>query len=238
MFYRDLIMKKIIGIFLIIAAIGGLIAWLIDDENPYESTPREQVSIKIERDRPKPKPLSKPRPKPVEKPKVSKSDFDQEAKGDIKPLAKDKMPLPSTGGMQPAKRPLSDEELEDIETYLDQVESTWNEGMREMIIRDFGLSDEDYQAYLELRDEYEEAKLESYEKWHEDMLAKHGPDYQFRATESNESFRSEATVQYLERLRERWGDDNYRRYIEYLDSFNESLRQERGPEQGLILIDL
>ena len=189
-------------ILILLAGIGGLVAWLMSGDDGYESEPRSQVAIEVGKKKSSGRPKTLPKKRPEVKTAQTKESPGQK---EVKPLAADQTPKPSSGIMQPANRELSDEELEEIETYLDRVENNWNDGMKDLIVNDFGLSEDEYNAYLELRDEYEEAKLDDYEKWHEGMVEKHGSDYQFRPTEVNESFRSETTVVYLEKLREKWG---------------------------------
>jgi hypothetical protein len=135
-------------------------------------------------------------------------------------------------------RDLSERELEELELYLDQVEEQWTEGIRDLIYNEFGLGEKEYEAYLDLRDEFEEAKLASYDNWHEEKLRQQGEGYQYRPSEFNSSNYDELIIKYMDRTKNIFGEENFKRYIEYLDRFNEDMEATRRPEMGQIRQDM
>ncbi|GAB4015028.1 MAG: hypothetical protein Fur0010_13660 [Bdellovibrio sp.] len=134
-------------------------------------------------------------------------------------------------------RVLSDEELEELDRYFDQVEKDWDQSMESLFLKELALPQEEFKEYKKLREAYEMDRLEAYHEFHEYMLEKYGEKYTYSPSDDMEKFENKVREQYLEVLRKRIGDDNFKKYIETMDQFNEKLRREQDPYKGVMIID-
>lgn len=142
--------------------------------------------------------------------------------------------LRSAGGED---RVLSDEELEELDRYFEQVEKDWDQNMESLFLKELALPAEEYKEYKKLREAYEMDRLEAYHEFHEYMLEKYGEKYTYSPSEDMEKFENKVREQYLEVLRKRIGDDAFKKYIDAMDQFNEKLRREQDPYKGVMIID-
>ena len=133
---------------------------------------------------------------------------------------------------------LSEEEIEELEEYFDKVEMGWASKMKELFIDELKLGDETLEEYGSIRENYEEEKMVAYQEFHEFMVAKYGENYAYNPTEEMEVFENKVMGIYLEKIRTKLGDENYSRYLEVKDSYNDQLRKEQDPKKGVVLIEL
>lgn len=132
---------------------------------------------------------------------------------------------------------LSFQEMEAIEELFDQVEENWAKTMRDLFVSELGLGEEAFKKYQEMRDEYDVAKLQAYEAYHERMIEQHGPDYPYQASIQVEEFDNSALPEFYKRLEAQIGLEALRRYIQVKDQFNDELRRTQPPGPAQILID-
>lgn len=128
-------------------------------------------------------------------------------------------------------------DMDAIEELFDEVEEQWAQKIKGLFIEQLGLSEEVYQKYQALRDEYDIAKLEAFEAYHERMIEQHGPNYPYQPTLQVEEFDNTALPEFYKRLEAQIGLDALRQYIRLKDDFNEELRRNQPPGPAQILID-
>jgi len=132
---------------------------------------------------------------------------------------------------------LSDEELEELDRYFDQVEKDWDTTMESFFLKEMAMPPEEFKEYKKLREAYDMDRLEAYQEFHEYMLEKYGEKYTYSPSDDMEKFENKVREQYLDVLRKRIGDDTYKKYLDTLDQFNEKLRREQDPYKGVMVID-
>ncbi|MCO4794741.1 MAG: hypothetical protein KC493_13565 [Bacteriovoracaceae bacterium] len=133
---------------------------------------------------------------------------------------------------------LTEEEIEEMEEYFDRVEIGWGKRMEEFFMKEANLGEDAMEDYGQLRENYEEEKMIAYQEFHEFMVAKHGENYAYNPTEEMEIFENKVQDIYLDKLRKQLGDENYSRYLEVKDQYNDQLRKEQDPKKGVVLIEL
>lgn len=133
---------------------------------------------------------------------------------------------------------LTEEEIEELEEYFDKVEMGWANKMKELLVDELKLGDDALEDYGMIRENYEEEKMIAYQEFHEFMVQKYGENYAYNPTEEMEVFENKVQDIYLEKLRKQLGDENYSRYLEVKDSYNDQLRREQDPKKGVVLIEL
>lgn len=128
------------------------------------------------------------------------------------------------------EKTLTEEEMEELDEYFDQVEEEWESKVKDLFINQMGMTQEDVDDYYKMKEGYEEDKVEIYQEFHEEMVAKHGDSYQFKPSEEMSSFEKKLREDYQNAFRKRIGEENYKLYLETIDSFNERVRREQKPE--------
>lgn len=132
---------------------------------------------------------------------------------------------------------LSFQDIDEIEETFEQVEDSWSQTMKDFFLTELGLGVEAYNRYQDLRDEYDVAKLQAYEDYHERMIELHGSDYAYQASQQIEEFENTVLPEFYNKLEAELGLDALRRYIQIKDEFNDNLRQSLPPGPGQILVD-
>ena len=133
--------------------------------------------------------------------------------------------------------PLSQKEIAEMEEYFNRVEAMWAFGVSKLFTKKFGLSKDFVKEYMAMRDHYEEEKTKAFDDFHTRMVEEYGDSYSYKASEDQEEFEKKILKAYLKQLSEKLGEDNYKRYMRYKEQFNEKLRMQQNPEQGVLLID-
>ena len=133
---------------------------------------------------------------------------------------------------------LSEEEIDEFEEYFEEVEKNWLTQIESLFIGEFSLTEEKIEAYLNIREGYEEEKMIAFQEFHEYMIQKHGENYTFTPTEDMEQFENKVVQTYKEKMEKFLGENNYARYKEVLEEYNNRLRSEQDPNKGVILIEL
>lgn len=130
------------------------------------------------------------------------------------------------------------QDLEQLEKVFDEVEERWNRQMRDLMISEFGLGEEEYKRYQQLREEYDMAKIQAFEDYHQKLEETHGEDAVYRMTLAEEEFQEPIQTEYENRMHKLFGDDLYQRYLGVRDQFNNDLRAEAQTQLPLFFIDL
>lgn len=132
---------------------------------------------------------------------------------------------------------LAIEDLEKLEEVFDEVEARWVSSMKELFV-DYGLPEETFKRYQELREDYDIAKLEAYEAYYEKMEAAQADEATFRLTLAEEQLDAPIQAAYEERMLQLLGEEAYRGYLAHRDQFNHELRLSSESQLPLFLIDL
>lgn len=159
--------------------------------------------------------------------------FDQKNKPTSEPQFNQNLRLVEDG----EEKELSFLDMDAIEELFDEVEENWANKIKKLFVEELKLTPEVYQKYQSLRDEYDFAKLEAYEAYHERMIEQHGAEYPYQASLQVEEFDNVALPEFYKRLEAEIGLDALRQYIRVKDDFNEELRKNQPPGPAQILID-
>lgn len=133
---------------------------------------------------------------------------------------------------------LTEDELDELEELYDDAEERWSSTMENFILNELGLGPDVMRAYTEVRDSFEDARWDAFEDFHERLFMEEGEDFSYRMTEYHENVEQPLAESYRERLLDLFGEDNYKRFLEIKDGFNDDLRSRQDPRHGIILIHL
>ncbi|MDC1174306.1 hypothetical protein OAT67_02850 [Bacteriovoracaceae bacterium] len=136
------------------------------------------------------------------------------------------------------EKQLTEEEMEELDEYFDKVEEEWDRKIKDLFITEMGLSSQDVEDYNKMKEGFAEDKIEIYQDYHEEMVQKYGDSYQFKPSEEMTSFEKKLREDYQNLIRKRIGDDNFKKYIEMLDNYNEEVRREQNPQLPALYIEL
>ncbi len=140
-------------------------------------------------------------------------------------------------GEKSTKKTLSPEEIDEMDKRLTKYEEEWDERMKDLFIKDLGLSVTDYNDYTVMRDGFEEDRLEAFEEFHNEMARKHGNHYRYPPSLEMDDNDRKLKEDYLNLFRKRFGEEAYRQYINTLESYNDTIRRESDPDDGVLHID-
>ncbi|MCF8059057.1 MAG: hypothetical protein K9K67_07160 [Bacteriovoracaceae bacterium] len=152
-----------------------------------------------------------------------------------KVLRDEGLPMGATSFTGP--RPLSEEEMDKMDQLFESYEEGWDKKMREVMINELGLSEEDYGDYLKMRDGYEEDRLEAFEEFHKKMAQEKGPHYSYSPTQEMMDFDGKLRKEYLDLYRKRFGESAFVKYYNALDSYNTEIREKADPKFGVLTIE-
>lgn len=131
---------------------------------------------------------------------------------------------------------MTEEELDQLEEFYDETEERWTRRMREFILQDLGLSQNVFEDYENLRDEFEDARWAEFEKFHERLFEEEGDDFQFRMADYFRQVELPLAETFRERLRGVIGEDNFRQFLDVRDDFNRDLRSRQDPRMGTFIV--
>ncbi|GEM_PF-2908237 len=152
-----------------------------------------------------------------------------------KVLRDEALPMGATSFTGP--RPLTEEEMDKMDELFESYEEGWDKKMREVMITDLGLSEDDYGDYLKMRDGYEEDRLETFEEFHKKMAIEKGPHYSYSPTQEMMDFDDKLRKEYLDLYRKRFGESAFVKYYNALDSYNTEIRKKSDPKYGVLTIE-
>lgn len=115
--------------------------------------------------------------------------------------------------------------LDRFEAIFKGIEKQWSKEIVDLFLGELELDQSHLDKYFRLKEEYENDRLEMFESYHEKMIAEHGDDYVFHLTDQDTTPElQDLNINYRDKLREVIGDDNYTRYLQLKDSFNEKIK--------------
>ena len=155
----------------------------------------------------------------------------EEEKNESKALNQEDSELEEIGTM-------TEEEVDKLEAYFDGVEKNWKKKMADFIRLDLGFSEGAVEEYEELRDEYEEEKISAMEEFHEQMEEKYGESYLLEPHQEQEYFQNKVQGKYFDKVKKLFGEEGFDRYLEVIGDYNEKIKEEQDPENGVFLIEL
>lgn len=135
------------------------------------------------------------------------------------------------------EKKLTEEEMEKLDEYYDQVEEEWDKSMKNLFVAEFGMTEDDFNDYLKMREGYEDDRLDAFQDFHEQMVEKYGDNYTFSPSEDMKTFEGKLKQDYQDLLRKKIGDENFKRYLEVQDEFNERIRREQEKDVPPLLIE-
>lgn len=160
----------------------------------------------------------------------SSAESQKVSKGSKKPSVID----PSSGQR---KRVLSEEEVEKIDQLLSEYEENWDKEMEDLFLKKLNLTKQDYEDYLLMRDGFEEDRVEAFQEFHQRMVEEHGDKYSYPPSLEMEDNDRKIKQDYLDLFRKRFGEEAYERYLNTLESYNDSIRRNADPDYGVLRID-
>jgi len=133
---------------------------------------------------------------------------------------------------------ISGEDLDRMEEYFLKTESEWTQSMQNLILDELNLGQEVLREYQALKEGFERDKMDTFEEYHQFMQEKHGDNYTYIPSKDEEEFSSKINKEYLDRIRKLLGAENYNRYLQLRDSFNDKLKKDMDPEIGVMLMEM
>jgi len=132
---------------------------------------------------------------------------------------------------------MTEDEIDQMEVYFDEVEKNWKKEMSNFILNDLGLSHGAIEEYERLRDEYEEEKLTAMEEFHEKMEEKHGESYLLEPNQEQEYFQNKVQGHFFEKIKKVFGEEGFDRYLDLCSVYNDKIKGEQDLENGAFLIE-
>ncbi|MBL6990552.1 MAG: hypothetical protein ISR65_12275 [Bacteriovoracaceae bacterium] len=225
--------KKIILLTVVTLIIAFLFRWLTSGhDRPYDGEQVDAAQL-VKKSKKVKKRLPRPRIRRTRQ--VEDEDEDAREKKKKQKLAKSK------------KKKVSDEAevlkgteegFEEFDDYFDQVETKWIRSAKQFLQKDLKLDNSTWKEYQRIRESYQEDKIDAYQEFHEYMQEKHGDSYAYDPEDPEEFFGREMRQGYLERIRGLFGEENYSRYVDLKEQYNNSIQDEWGDEYGAVTIDL
>src|SRR5690606_27769690 len=83
---------------------------------------------------------------------------------------------PSAIALGGRDRPLTEEEMDQLEAYYERTEKEWDQLVSGMF-KEFGLPAQAFGEYEKLREGHEEAKMDAFQEYHNKMIEKYGDSY-------------------------------------------------------------
>lgn len=148
-----------------------------------------------------------------------------------------KIITPSQIDMGGKDRPLTEEEMDQLESYYERTEKEWDQKVAN-IFSQFALPKEAFAEYEKLRESYEEAKMDAFQEFQNKMIEKYGENYEYNPSDEQEGFDQKVNEKYQGQLKKLIGEQNYPKYSEMRDQFNERIGREQNPELGKMSMDL
>ncbi len=133
-------------------------------------------------------------------------------------------------------RPLSEEEMDQLEAYYERTEKNWDQKVANMF-SECGLPKEAFGDYQKLRESYEEAKMDAFQEFHNKMIEKYGENYEYNPSDEQENFDEKVNSKYQDKLKTLIGAKCHPKYLEMRDQNNEKLSKEQNPELGKMVMD-
>lgn len=132
---------------------------------------------------------------------------------------------------------LTEDQIIELEATFEEIESKWQEEVEDIFVNDMGLAKGVVQDYFKMREGFEKDSYEAFEAFHEEMLKKHGENYSYNPTEDEEAFQKKIRSRYENELQKKIGLDNFKKYIQLKDAFNQRLIEKYDSNKGVLHIE-
>lgn len=130
-----------------------------------------------------------------------------------------------------------EEKMQQLDAEYDRIEKEWNNLVQVLFVQELSLSEEVYSDYTKMREGLGRDKIRAFEAFHKEMEAKYGPNYTYNPSDEELQFERDIQKRYDDLLRSKIGDQNFTKYLELRDNFNNNLMEKQDPEKGVILMD-
>ncbi|EQC45040.1 hypothetical protein M899_0588 [Bacteriovorax sp. BSW11_IV] len=132
---------------------------------------------------------------------------------------------------------LTEEQIIELEATFEEIETHWQEEVQDIFINDMGLTKEHVEDYFKMREGFEKDSYEAFEAFHEEMVRKHGENYSYNPTEDEEAFQKKIRERYETEFQKKIGLENFQKYIQLKDSFNQRLIEKYDSNKGVLHIE-
>jgi hypothetical protein len=137
-----------------------------------------------------------------------------------------KVPSKPNGQDKDIDELISDEELNEMNEYLEKIDSEWNNEIENLFMSDSKNGKVHVELYRELKRGYEDERERRYEAFHEEMRKKHGENYSYPPSSDEEMFNEKLVKAYEKVLSEKIGKEKMIEYMSLKDRFNAKLESE------------
>ena len=135
-------------------------------------------------------------------------------------------------------KPLTDQQIEELDKYFEQTEKDWLKKIENLFLTKWNLDKEYLKKYKLIRKNNEQEKVDMYQKFHQEMVEKHGDNYSYNSTEEDLLMNTKIDEIYLQKIKDLLGKKHYSEYLKLKSKFNENLEKNHNPELGLIEIQI
>lgn len=135
-------------------------------------------------------------------------------------------------------KPLTDKQIEDLDIYFQKTEKDWLKKIENLFLTKLKLDKEHLKKYKLIRKNNEQEKVDMYQKFHQEMVEKHGDNYSYNSTEEDLLMNTKIDKIYLQKIKDLLGKKQYSEYLDLKSKFNKNLEKNHNPELGLIEIQI
>ena len=121
----------------------------------------------------------------------------------------------------------SEEDFEEINEYLEEVETNWINGIENLFMSDAQNGENYLEVYKDMKNGYEEEREKRYQVFHKKMRDKHGSNYSYSPSVDEEMFNEKLVKLYEKSLSEKIGKEMMINYMSLKDKFNKDLESSK-----------
>ncbi len=130
-----------------------------------------------------------------------------------------------------------EEKMEQWDEQFDQLEKEWKNLVLNLFVTELGMEKAAYEDYLLMKEGLSKDKLRAFEAFHVEMEKKYGDNYTYNPSDEEIQFEKDIQNKYDELLKSKIGEQNFVKYLELRDNFNQGLMEKQDPNEGVILMD-
>jgi len=130
-----------------------------------------------------------------------------------------------------------DKQMKGWEEKFDVIETEWKSKIKNLFVEELALKESVYKEYLKMKEGLDKDKVRAFDSFHKEMEAKYGASYTYNPTEQEKQFEKDIRTKYDQVLMKLIGQENFSRYLETRDRFNQDLMEKQDPDEGVILMD-
>ena len=124
------------------------------------------------------------------------------------------------------RRDMSKDEMLEMAKYIRGLEKQWKNIVSNLITKEFNLDAADMEDYVELRKEYHRERIKDSREYHQQMLEERGLEHKFNPTAYEKDRGAALKEEYREKLHNKFGEENFQRYLEILRNYNEKIKRQ------------